>query len=65
MFARHRRLRLSSGIRDLVRETVLTPMDFIYPDFVVEGKNIKHEISTLPGNYHYSVDRLPEVIDEV
>ena len=65
MFARHRRLRLSSGIRDLVRETVLTPMDFIYPVFVVEGKNIKHEISTLPGNYHYSVDRLPEVIDEV
>lgn len=65
MFARHRRLRQSSGIRDLVRETVLTPLDFIYPVFVVEGENIKQEIPTLPGNYHYSVDRLPEVVEEV
>jgi len=65
VFARHRRLRQSSGIRDLVRETVLTPLDFIYPVFVVEGENIKQEIPTLPGNYHYSVDRLPEVVEEV
>ena len=65
MFARHRRLRKSAAIRDMVRETVLSPMDFIYPLFVVEGDNIKEEISSLPGNYHISVDRLPEVIENV
>ncbi|MCP4397003.1 MAG: porphobilinogen synthase [bacterium] len=65
MFARHRRLRKSAAIRDMVRETVLSPMDFIYPFFVVEGENIKEEISSLSGNYHLSVDRLPEAIEEV
>lgn len=65
MFARHRRLRLTPAIRDMVRETVLTPLDFIYPLFVVEGKNIKQEIPSLPGNYHLSFDRLPEVVEQV
>ncbi|PID56130.1 porphobilinogen synthase [candidate division KSB3 bacterium] len=65
MFVRHRRLRKSAAIRDMVRETVLTPMDFIYPLFVVEGENIKREISSLPGNYHLSVDRLSDLIEEV
>ncbi len=65
MFARHRRLRESAAIRDMVRETVLTPMDFIYPIFIVEGKNVKEEISSLPGNYHLSVDRLPELVGQV
>ena len=65
MFVRHRRLRKSAAIRELVRETVLNPMDFIYPLFIVEGENIKKEISSLPGNYHISVDRLPEIIEEV
>lgn len=65
MFARHRRLRKSAAIRDMVRETVLSPMDFIYPLFVVEGENVKEEISSLPGNYHLSVDKLPEAVEEV
>ncbi|EYE89236.1 delta-aminolevulinic acid dehydratase [Fervidicella metallireducens AeB] len=65
MFNRHRRLRANKAIRDLVRETVLTPMDFIYPIFVVEGENKKEEIDSLKGNYHFSVDRLPEIIKEV
>lgn len=65
MINRHRRLRENSAIRDLVRETVLTPMDFIYPIFVVEGENIKEEISSLPGNYHYSIDMLGEVVENV
>ncbi|PIE34739.1 porphobilinogen synthase [candidate division KSB3 bacterium] len=65
MFARHRRLRESDAIRDLVRETVLTSRDFIYPIFVVEGNNIKEDISSLPGNYHWSVDRLPEVVEQM
>ncbi|WP_346935367.1 porphobilinogen synthase, partial [Clostridium sp.] len=46
-------------------ETVLNSNDFIYPIFVVEGENIKSEIPSLAGNYHWSLDRLPEVVDEV
>ncbi len=65
MFMRHRRLRKNPVIRDMVRETVLNPSDFIYPLFVVEGENIKEEISSLDNNYHYSIDRLPEVVKEI
>ena len=65
MFKRNRRLRETRNIRDLVRETVLTSADFIFPIFVVEGQNIKEEISSMPGNYHFSLDRLHEVIEEV
>ena len=65
MLKRGRRLRASSAIRDMVRETEVNSKDLIYPIFVVEGKNIKNEISSLPGNYHYSIDRLDEVIKEV
>ncbi|MGM9935101.1 porphobilinogen synthase [uncultured Clostridium sp.] len=65
MLKRGRRLRASSAIRNMVRETTLNTKDFIYPIFVVEGENIKNEISSMPGNYHYSVDRLNEVVKEV
>jgi porphobilinogen synthase len=65
MFKRNRRLRETRNIRDLVRETVLTSADFIFPIFVVEGENIKEEISSMPGNYHFSLDRLHEIINEV
>lgn len=65
MIKRGRRLRVSSAIRDMVRETTLDAKDFIYPIFVVEGQNIKKEISSLSGNYHFSIDRLYEVIKEV
>ena len=65
MFKRNRRLRETSNIRDLVRETVLTPADFIFPIFVVEGENIKEELTSMPGNYHISLDRLHEIIEEV
>lgn len=65
MFRRHRRLRKNPIIRDMVRETVLNPSDFIYPLFVVEGENIKKEISSLDNNYHYSIDRLPEAVKEI
>ena len=64
MLKRGRRLRTNSAIRDMVRETTLNSKDFIYPIFVVEGENIKKEISSMPGNYHYSVDRLHEVVKE-
>lgn len=62
---RYRRLRENGAIRAMVRETVLNVNDFIYPIFVVEGENIKEEIPSLKGNYHWSLDRLPEVIKEV
>lgn len=65
MFKRHRRLRANENIRSLVRETSLKANDFIFPVFVVEGKNIKEEITGLVGNYHYSLDRLHEIIIEV
>lgn len=65
MFKRNRRLRETRNIRDLVRETILTSADFIFPIFVVEGENIKEEISSMPGNYHFSIDRLHEIINEV
>lgn len=65
MFDRHRRLREIPAIRDLVRETVLTPLDFVYPIFVVEGRDRKEEISSLSGNYHYSIDRLGEILEEI
>ena len=65
MIKRGRRLRVNESIRSMVRETTLSSNDFIYPIFVVEGSNIKEEISSLPGNYHYSIDRLHEVIKEV
>ena len=65
MINRARRLRINEGIRSMVRETTLSANDFIYPIFVVEGQNIKNEISSLPGCYHYSVDRLNEIVNEV
>lgn len=65
MYKRHRRLRRTEAIRDLVRENTLNSNDFIYPLFVVEGENIKEEIPSLDGNYHFSIDRLNEIIEEV
>ncbi len=65
MIKRGRRLRVNPAIRDMVRETILNSKDFIYPIFVVEGNNIKNEISSLSGNYHFSIDRLHEVIKDI
>lgn len=65
MIHRGRRLRISAAIRDMVRETTISPSDFIYPIFVVEGENVEREISSLPDCYHYSIDRLDKIIKEV
>lgn len=65
MFRRGRRLRANSVIRSLVRENSLSTEDFIYPVFIVEGNNIKREISSLKGNYHWSVDKLEELVKEL
>ncbi len=56
MFARFRRKRLHPVLRDLVRETVLTPDDFIYPLFIRGGEGIKNEVASMPGVYQMSVD---------
>ncbi|HEY4554569.1 MAG TPA: porphobilinogen synthase [Bacillaceae bacterium] len=64
-FKRHRRLRSSSSMRAMVRETHLRPEDFIYPIFVVEGGNKRNEISSMPGVFQLSLDLLAAEIDEV
>ncbi|HEY4550906.1 MAG TPA: porphobilinogen synthase [Bacillus sp. (in: firmicutes)] len=64
-FIRHRRLRQTANMRALVRENYIRLEDFIYPIFVIEGQNIKNEISSMPGIYQFSLDRLSEEMDEV
>ena len=53
---RQRRLRATPWMRDLVRETTLTPADFIWPLFVIDGKNERTQIKTMPGVERLSVD---------
>lgn len=65
VFQRHRRLRQSAGIRAMVKETYLHKEDLIYPIFVMEGENIKNEVSSMPGVFQFSMDRLGEEVDEV
>ncbi len=55
---RNRRLRASHAIRSLVQETIISPNDFIVPLFIVEGKNVKEEIPSMPNYYRYSLDLL-------
>lgn len=62
---RHRRLRSSATLRNMVRETSLSVNDLIYPIFVTEGTDVRVEIPSMPGIYHWSLDRLEEEIREV
>jgi porphobilinogen synthase len=62
---RPRRLRINSTLRDMIRETSLDVGDLIYPLFVVPGDNIKEEIDSMPGVYHFSIDLLIEEVKEV
>jgi porphobilinogen synthase len=64
-FDRHRRLRRTSSVRAMVRETYLHKEDFIYPIFVVENENVKHEVPSMPGVYHLSLDLLLAEVKEV
>lgn len=63
-FDRHRRLRSSQTMRDLVRETHVRKEDLIYPIFVVEKDDVKSEIQSLPGVYQISLNLLHEEIKE-
>jgi len=62
---RLRRLRKSDLFRRLVREHSLAVDDLILPLFVVPGHGVKHEINSIPGNYHLSIDMLIEEAKEV
>ncbi|WP_419213338.1 porphobilinogen synthase [Maribacter sp. X9] len=62
---RNRRLRSSEAIRHLVRETIITPSDFLVPLFVVEGKGIKEEIPSMPNYYRLSLDNLEKEVKEL
>jgi porphobilinogen synthase len=62
---RMRRLRRSELFRSFVQETRLSPKNFIYPLFVCPGAGVKREISSMPGNFHFSVDRVGEECKEV
>lgn len=64
-FARHRRLRSSAALRDLVRETEISVKDLIYPIFVIEGKNVKNEVASMPGVFQLSLDNLAKEIKEL
>jgi porphobilinogen synthase len=54
--SRPRRLRRTEALRRMVRETTLSPSNFIYPLFIVPGKGVRQEISSLPGQFHLSAD---------
>ena len=58
MFKRFRRLRINPAIREMVRETSVCASDFIYPLFVVEGKGVKKEISSMSGVFQMSLDEI-------
>jgi porphobilinogen synthase len=62
---RNRRLRGSAAIRNLVREHAVSVHDLVQPVFVTVGTNIKEEIASMPGVYHFSLDRLEEEIKEI
>jgi porphobilinogen synthase len=62
---RNRRLRTNETIRSLVRETILSPSDFIVPLFVVEGKNVREEIPSMPNYFRLSLDLLEKEVKEL
>ncbi|MEB3273758.1 MAG: porphobilinogen synthase [Prochlorothrix sp.] len=67
MFPTHRprRLRSTDSLRQMVRETTLTPKDFIYPLFAVPGDGVAQEVKSMPGVYQLSVDKIVAEAKEV
>jgi porphobilinogen synthase len=62
---RNRRLRSSEALRSLVREQIITPNDFIVPLFIIEGKDIKEEIPSMPDYYRMSLDHTKKEVLEL
>lgn len=67
MFPLHRgrRLRVNESIRSLVRETTLSPADFMFPMFIAEGENSQVEIPSMPGIYRRSIDLTVQEVKEL
>jgi len=65
MIHRPRILRNTPSIRSMVAETILTPNDFIAPLFVIEGKSVREEISSMPGYFRVSLDLLQKEVKEL
>lgn len=64
-YHRPRRLRRNENIRRMVRETTLSINDLILPLFVMEGKDVRNPIASMPGNYQFSIDQLVKEVKEV
>lgn len=62
---RGRRLRVNESIRSLVRETTLSPADFMFPMFIAEGENVQVEIPSMPGIYRRSIDLTVKEVKEL
>ena len=62
---RNRRLRANEAIRQLTKETIITPNDFLVPLFVVEGKGVKEEIPSMPNYFRLSLDQLKKEVNEL
>ena len=60
---RLRRGRKESWSRRLIQENTLSPNDFILPIFIIEGSNKRQEISSMPGVYRYTINRLSQIVD--
>ena len=65
LLKRPRRLRSSEAMRRMVRETRRDKSSLVYPIFAIDGKNVKDEIPSMPGQYRYSVDQLPFALEEL
>ena len=63
LIERPRRLRRTETIRALVRETRLSPDDFVYPLFVCEGEGVRREIASMPGAFNLSIDELVKEVE--
>jgi porphobilinogen synthase len=63
LIERPRRLRRTGTIRALVRETRLSPDDFVYPLFVCEGEGVRREIGSMPGAFNLSIDELVKEVE--
>ena len=62
---RNRRLRTNEVIRALVRETIITPNDFLVPLFIVDGKGVKEEIASMPNYFRFSLDLLEKEVKDL
>jgi porphobilinogen synthase len=63
--ARPRRLRLNPALRAMVRETQISPADFVYPLFVTHGRGVRNEIKSMPGVFQWSPDLLARESDSL